>query len=109
MAKLQHANLGALSYPENGGYYLKYPEGKVVAIADDRLCSVLDDSHVSLIFNLERQGLHEEANDIMEDLRKAGIDADNLKEEASDLLKSGACIRDEMDSLEDVHDNARGE
>ncbi|EED13793.1 hypothetical protein TSTA_100380 [Talaromyces stipitatus ATCC 10500] len=93
-AKLQHSNLGALVGPENGGYYLKYPEGKVVAVANDRLCSVIDEKFMSLIFYLEREALHEEANETMEDLRKAGIDADRLKAEASDEIKSGACVRD---------------
>lgn len=92
--KIQWANPGALGGPENGGYYLKHPEGKVVAIASDRLCSIMDDSYMSLIFHLEREGLNEEANDNMEDLRKAGIDADKLKAEASDAIKSGACVMD---------------
>ncbi|EED19330.1 hypothetical protein TSTA_026410 [Talaromyces stipitatus ATCC 10500] len=87
IAKIQHANLGALAVPGNGGYYLKYPEGKVVAIASDRLCSVLDDSIMS-------DGKYEEANETMEDLRKAGIDADKLKAEASEEIKNGACVLD---------------
>ncbi|KAE8550041.1 hypothetical protein TMatcc_001111 [Talaromyces marneffei ATCC 18224] len=91
-AKMQWANPGALVLPENGGYYLKrHPEGKVVAIASDRLCSITDNAYMSLIYYLESQGLYEEANDHMEDLRKAGIDADKLKAEASDEIKSGAC------------------
>lgn len=94
LAKIQHANLGALLSPENGGYYLKYPESKVVAIASDRLCSVLDDSYLSLLFNFEREGLHQEAEEVMEDLRKGMIDADTLKRDASVEIKSGACILD---------------
>lgn len=95
-AKMQWANPGALVLPENGGYYLKrHPEGKVVAIASDRLCSITDNAYMSLIYYLESQGLYEEANDHMEDLRKAGIDADKLKAEASDEIKSGACVRDD--------------
>ncbi|OOQ86424.1 hypothetical protein PEBR_21317 [Penicillium brasilianum] len=94
MVKIQHANLGALLYPENGGYYLKYPESKVVAIASDRLCSVLDDSYMSLLFHCEREGMHQEAEEVMEDLRKAGIDADTLKRDANVEIKSGACVLD---------------
>lgn len=93
-AKIQDANVGTLLYAENGGYYLKYPEGKVVAIASDRLCSILDDSHMSLIFHLERNGLHEKAEEVMRDLREAGIDADRLKRETSEEIKSGACVMD---------------
>ncbi|EED22359.1 hypothetical protein TSTA_096080 [Talaromyces stipitatus ATCC 10500] len=107
-AKLQHANLGALVGPENGGYYLKYPEGKVVAVANDQLCSIIDKKFLSLIFHLEREGLHEEANETMEDLRKAGIDADRLKAEASDEIKSGTCGRD-GDSDEDACDDFDGD
>jgi hypothetical protein len=93
-ARIQNANLGTLVDPENGGYYLKYPEGKVVAIASDRLCSIMDDSYMVLYFNLERQGLHEEAEETLEDLRKAGIDADRLKRDASDAIKGGVCVID---------------
>lgn len=105
--KLQWDNEGALVYPENGGYYLKYPEGKVVAIASDRLCSITDDSYMSLIYYLEREGLYEEANENMEDLRKAGIDADKLKAEASDEIKSGACVRDDGPDVE-ANNDGRG-
>ncbi|EED12324.1 hypothetical protein TSTA_003810 [Talaromyces stipitatus ATCC 10500] len=104
-AELQHANLGALVYPENGGYYLKFPEGKVVAIANDRLRSVIDE-------NLERDGMQEEANETMEDLRKAGIDADRLKAEASDKIKSDGCVRDgdcEEDASNDFDGHACGQ
>ncbi|KAJ5191695.1 uncharacterized protein N7498_010680 [Penicillium cinerascens] len=94
LAKTQEANLGALLYPENGGYYLKYPESKVVAIASDRLCSVLDDSYTSLLFHYEREGLHQEAEEVMKELRKGGIDADALKRDASVEIKSGACVLD---------------
>lgn len=93
-AKLQWDNEGALVGPENGGYYLKHPEGKVVAIASDRLCSIMDDSMMSLIYDLESQGLYEEANLNMDDLRNAGIDADKLKAEASDEIKAGCCVMD---------------
>ncbi|KAJ5613216.1 hypothetical protein N7510_006410 [Penicillium lagena] len=93
-ARIQNANLGTLVGPENGGYYLKYPEGKVVAIASDRLCSIMDESYISLYFHFERQGLHQEAEEILEDLRKAGIDADRLKRDASNAIKGGACVID---------------
>ncbi|KAJ5806848.1 hypothetical protein N7474_010440 [Penicillium riverlandense] len=104
-AKIQDANLGTLLYAENGGYYLKYPEGEVVAIASDRLCSILDNSHMSLIFYLERNGLHEKAEEVMRDLREAGIDADRLKRDTSDEIKSGACVIDpglEEDAGDDI-------
>lgn len=94
LAEMQHANIGALLFPENGGYYLKHPEGKVVAVASDRLCSILDDSHMSLYFHLEMEGEHEDAAGVLEDLRKAGIDADKLKREASDAIRHGACVVD---------------
>ena len=106
-AKLQWDNQGALVYPENGGYYLKHPEGKVVAIASDRLCSIMDDSSMSLVYYLEREGLYEEANENMDGLRKAGIDADKLKAEASDEIKSGACVRDDGPDVE-ANNDGRG-
>lgn len=93
-AKIQNTNSGTLVGPENGGYYLKFPEGKVVAIASDRLCSVMDDSYMSLYFHFEREGLHKEAEETMEDLRKAGIDVDRLKRDTSDEIRSGACVID---------------
>lgn len=73
---------------------MKLPEGKVIAIASDRLCSIMDDSYMSLYFHFEREGLHKEAEETLEDLRKAGIDADRLKRDTSDEIKSGACVRD---------------
>lgn len=86
LVELQQTNLGAVVDPENGGYYLHYPKGKVVAIADDGLCSIIDEKYMALIFHFERKGQHEEANEVMEDLRKAGIDADKLKAEASNKI-----------------------
>lgn len=94
LVRIQNANLGTLGYPENGGYYLKYPDGKVVAIASDRLFSVMEDSFMSLYFDFESQGRQEEAEEILKDLREAGIDADRLKREASDAIKAGACVFD---------------
>lgn len=104
LGKTQDANQGALLYPENGGYYLKYSEGTVVAIASDRLCSVLDESYLSLYFHYEREGLHNEAEEVIEDLRKGCIDADRLKRDASVELKSGSCVLDrdaDRDSSDD--------
>lgn len=105
-AQIQNANLGTLVWPENGGYYLKYPDGKVVAIASDRLCSVMDDSYMVLYFNLEREGLQEEAEETLEDLRKAGIDADRLKRDASDEIKAGFCVID-PDASVDAGDHSQ--
>ncbi|KAJ5094593.1 hypothetical protein N7456_010454 [Penicillium angulare] len=95
-ARLQNieANQGALSFAENGGYYLKFPEGKVVAVASDHLCRVLDDSYMSLYFHLKGQGLDEEAEESLKDLRDAGIDADALVRNASDAIRAGACVHD---------------
>lgn len=93
-SNLQTAHLPALVHPENGGYYLKTPEGKVIAVADDRLCCIADKRYMSLIHNLECQGLHEEANENMEDLRKAGIDADQLKAETTDEFNTKGYVHD---------------
>ncbi|KAJ5266658.1 hypothetical protein N7478_009466 [Penicillium angulare] len=90
------ANLGTLGYPENGGHYLKFPEGKVVAVASDHLCLVLDESYMVLYFNLKSQGLDEEAEQTLKSLRKAGIDADALVRDASDAIKGGACVYEPM-------------
>jgi len=94
LGRIQYANSGALLCPENGGYYFKYPDGTAVAVASDRLCSVLDDSYLSLLFHYEKKGQPEEAKEVIEDLRKAGIDVDRLMSEASDEIKSGACVLD---------------
>lgn len=106
LGKTQGANQGALLYPENGGYYLKYPEGAVVAIASDRLCSVLDESYLSLFFYYERKGLHIEAEEVLEDLRKGGIDAERLRRDACVELKSGACVLD-RDADRDASDDGQ--
>lgn len=106
LGRIQDANQGALLYPENGGYYLKYPESAVVAIASDRLCSVLDESYLSLFFYYEREGLHTEAEEVLEDLRKGGIDAERLKRDASVELKSGACVVD-RDGDRDASDHGQ--
>lgn len=94
LGRLQEANLGCLLYPENGGYYLKHPEGAIIAIASDRLCSVLDDSYLSLLFHFERDGLQKEAQEVVDDLRKGGMDVARLKADASDEVRSAACVWD---------------
>ncbi|KAJ5281495.1 hypothetical protein N7478_006867 [Penicillium angulare] len=85
---------------ENGGYYMRNKEGEVVAVASDRLCSVLDDSHVSLNFHLKRDGEHEEAKGVLE----AGIDADKLVREANDDIRAGSCVMD-PENGEDCEDD----
>ncbi|KAJ5916670.1 hypothetical protein N7504_000685 [Penicillium tannophilum] len=49
LTNFQDANPGTLVYPENGGYYLKYPDSDiVVAFSSDNLSAVLDLAHISL-------------------------------------------------------------
>lgn len=74
LTNFQDANPGTLVYPENGGYYLKYPDsGIVVAFSSDNLSAVLDLAHISLYRNLQSQGNLEEAANLAQELAENGV------------------------------------
>lgn len=80
LRELQDANLGALVGPENGIWYLKYPDnGEIVAISSDNLTMELDQRYMSLANTLENEGNHEEAADLLRELRENGADMERLK------------------------------
>ncbi|KAJ6096307.1 hypothetical protein N7486_007053 [Penicillium sp. IBT 16267x] len=81
----QDANPGTLVYPENGGYYLKYPDSDiVVAFSSDNLSAVLDMSQISLYRNLKSRGSFEEAADLAQELAENGVDLQKFAEEDLD-------------------------
>ncbi|KAJ5113425.1 hypothetical protein N7456_001959 [Penicillium angulare] len=91
-------------FAENGGYYMKAEGGEVLAIASDRLCSILDDSHMSLYFHLKLDSEYEEAEELLGILRKNGIDADKLVREANDDIRHGGCVVDPEDAKDYEYD-----
>ncbi|EED22358.1 hypothetical protein TSTA_096070 [Talaromyces stipitatus ATCC 10500] len=80
LRELQDANPGALVGPENGGWFLKYPDsGKVVAATSDNLTIDLDQRYMSFYHHLEEEGNHEEAADVLRELQENGADLQKLK------------------------------
>ncbi|KAF3396918.1 hypothetical protein DPV78_007390 [Talaromyces pinophilus] len=80
LRELQDANLGALVGPENGGWYLKYPDnGEIVAVSSDNLTMELDQRYMSLASTLENEGNHQGAADLLRELRENGADMETLK------------------------------
>lgn len=81
LSELQDANPGALIGPENGGWYLKYPDsGKVVAASSGNLTVELDRRWMNLYFTFKDEGNHEEAADVLQELQENGADMEKLKE-----------------------------
>lgn len=80
--EIQDANPGALVFPENGGYYLKHPDsGQVVAVSSDELSTELDQAHIGLSRTLENEGKHEEAAEVLRELRENGVDLQKREED----------------------------
>ncbi|EEA21107.1 hypothetical protein TMatcc_001112 [Talaromyces marneffei ATCC 18224] len=80
--EVQDANPGALIGPENGGWYLKYPDnGKVVAVSTDNLTIELDQRYMSFAHTLKDEGNHDEAADVLRELRENGADLEKLKKD----------------------------
>jgi hypothetical protein len=40
--QFQAANVNACMWPDNGGYYMKNPDGTVIAVASDEVCEYAD-------------------------------------------------------------------
>lgn len=71
-----------LLFPENRGYYLKDPDsGEIVAASSDALSTELDQSYMSLSRKLEDEGNHEEAVDVIRELRENGADLQKREED----------------------------
>lgn len=80
-AEVQGTHPGVILFPENGGYYLKYPDsGEIVAASSDALSTELDQSYMSLSRKLEDEGNHEEAVDVIRELRENGADLQKREE-----------------------------
>lgn len=88
----QDTNPGTLVYPENGGYYLKYPDSEiVVAFSSYNLSAVLDMAHISLYRTLQSRGRFEEAADLAQELAENGVDLHKFKFAEVDLDVHNRC------------------
>lgn len=82
LAEMQNAHPGVLLFPGDGGYYLKHPgSGEIVAASSDALSTELDQSYMSLSRKLEDEGNHEEAIDVIRELRENGADLQKREED----------------------------
>ncbi|KAJ5925669.1 hypothetical protein N7454_008308 [Penicillium verhagenii] len=78
----QDAHPGTHPVPQNGGYYLKYQDSeKIVAASTDNLSAALDLAYLSLYWNLEETGEHEEAVELARELADNGFEVRDWRPE----------------------------